>query len=872
MQRKIKKKVRNVFLFLFIILIISLVFYLGVAQTALGSFKEGYLPYGESINQITDGKYWNFVVDIPNDLTGNDFEIKYRGWGTISGKKFLMTSTEDFSERVFKSKIKLNIYKGNSIAYIVNSPSWFQVYLLQESEEIIILTKAVDATKTSEEGILEIIPSPLLNKVNVYWAGEKVGIYEINGPYKIGIKSTLTSYNLHGNPDGYSEIIIENPSYKSQFGCLTEPGEQTYVRIYNEGQIVDINDFNNFKKFCLDEMPLKIYTPMGVGTDKEILGVILEGELFNVPTGQIWSISYIGDKGTFQTECEEGKVYFENENECLARAMVTFECPLDSISEDGICIVETLPTLYTKTTIDTHQQLEESGKFRFTDIFQDEKRQNIDTINIFNKQFTSDGVNYIGSDQSGKIIEYSEEPNNFAVSFSYDGQSYTGNLNDEFNLNDKLKMKITSLESAYNSDDFGVFQYKINYDFIINTDFITLNYIPGIIKVNNNFKIFDGGLVVTKKDVLGKTSIETFEKTFNVGSEEIIVNIENIEEIKARPYIKIDIGDYKYKLDATNALNIGNLYNITSSYISSGCSEEDKIGKFGENYYVCRNREWTLVKAVLDLSEEEIANLQSNLTAVIELTKSINASLQEQKALADELYDNYLEKTLYAQQLQDNITLQAYIIKESKMKLEEMEIVIQQYRDNITALNIMITELTKNNEERLILLNKVIVLESDNEELLNAVAEWKLKYIEVADYLEQIEGTIEKDLEVIELANLTINELKLLAIELDLDNKELATYAEQLNLSLRDSAEIIVKYKRTLDEDQEALNTLKEELNLSEVQYNELLKIYEELQKQKSIIPELDNKIYIVPIIIIIIIVLVIILKRKSKRKFKRKK
>jgi len=610
---------RNVLLTIGLLILIVLIF--GVLQTIVTT-DYGYKPYGESTNQITDlssrqliysapredsiweqtSKYWHIKIVKHNRgvISGNDFEIINNNNPFTS-----FTTTEFFDKRIFKTKL----YMGLTGQPRFGSAS-FNVNLVGENNEVMggFGYRSSIQGIASDEGILEIIPSPVSNKAFIYFKGEKVQEVNVAGKYKIRIGFTLYPPLKSGSSvEGGVVSKIINPLYKQQFGCDIEPDEQYYNYIFKEGDNVNINKLDEFTKFCLDELPAKIYTNIGATTNEEILVDLVVEESYTVPAGQIWVIEYIGKKTTFKTECEAQESYNINDRLCLSRAVLSIVCPEGSFDfEKGYCVVETIPSLFNPPTIVTHQSLERGGSFRFTHIVKEDVISKTN-FNIGKSTFNSNGLTYDGTDN----INERRDIMNYEVDFDFNNKNYNGKLGSEFKLNNFISLKITNVAGYYLG---GLDEYAIEYTFSVLPDFIIPSVEDDKIFITNNYNTeFEGGYVITKTDILGKTVIEDIEMIFNVGENKINIDLKNLRELKIRPYIIIQIPDYKYKFDVKEGLVVlGSTIdykNITQNCVELGCPE----GYICQDSGVCVKKELIGCVETGKCPEDFICNEETNI-------------------------------------------------------------------------------------------------------------------------------------------------------------------------------------------------------------------------------------------------------------------
>lgn len=521
------KKIWSVAIILGISLIALFIILFGIEQTAL-IFDDGFEPYGESNSIITgynevspteiDTKYWDISINPdsnnpqPTTISGNDFELTstinknsiggYCGTDTIT---YITTNT--FGERDFKTSIS-----GSQGSYL--GDTYYEIYL-----GTLKVHSASHRVSSFQDNIV-VSPSPISNDVEVSVNGQEQ-VYQVSEDYKIKILIRASTGAYSGQCYD-NKITILKPSYKSQYGCDIQPNEQYYLQVFNEGDVVSLAKLDRFDKFCLAESPLKIYTNTGSTTDELALVSLVDGESFEVPEGQIWTIEYIGEKSTAITECEQDEVYKSDEGVCLSRTVVSLTCSDGSTfdSERGICVTETEPIEYEFTDIDTHESLSQDGKFRFTVVREDGDFTTPTSFTLFGETFNS--------------LSYGEI-----------------NIGEESEFNDKISYKVTRFE------DHGVEDYLVEYTFSINTDFITLDYRSGDIILNNDWKIVNGGATITQTNNLEETKVYNVDKNFIVGENVIKVqDPSNLEKLKVRPYIIISTPDYDYSIPTENALSI----------------------------------------------------------------------------------------------------------------------------------------------------------------------------------------------------------------------------------------------------------------------------------------------------------------------------
>lgn len=602
------------------VLIILGLFLIAFANNLLsiGNFSDGYKPYGESNFQITDlqfvkdtgtaeyytSKYWDIIQDekLPLSSGGRDsWQVHYdenKAGQRISGSDFnlksatpsgggadsqnpshftIWTSKEEFSQRDFKVNI-VSEPSGNPSGlryYYFMGYTSSKISLVGDSGKVDIYKREFPRAVGPHNLNLEIKPSFLTNDVEIFIDGVKEKTIQYLGNYKIEITAeTQCGSNGQLSPSCGTYVTLNNPSYKSDLGCDILPGEQTYVRIYNEGKQVNVNDFDRFSKFCPQNQPLKIYKNSQTGSDNSILQNIVDGETFTVPQGQIWSIEYIGEKGTFQTACESGEIFLANQNECYTRSLITFECPEGSFdAEKGICVVETEAYPYVPTSIATHKSLEQDSQFRAT------QTQDLSlNFNILNSRFTSNGVSYLVQPSSSERLD--ENPSNWQTSFNYAGQSYNAKLGEKIQLDDYLSVEVSDMNAFYSKRKGSVTQFHVDYTFKLNTEFLNISLEGNKLIVTNTYQATPGGVVVTKTDNLDSTTIDTLDRLLGVGQTTINIDLSNIKIVKARPFVTIETSGYKYNLDAKFALNTNEIerFNFKLGNIDVSLSYGQLIG------------------------------------------------------------------------------------------------------------------------------------------------------------------------------------------------------------------------------------------------------------------------------------------------------
>jgi len=578
MKKRVK---RNFFIGIAIVSILIIIFIFGISQNLIGTFEFGFLPYGESGNQITDlvktntitgsgagissvddyytSKYWDILTHSFSGygfgsgtptIKGNDFELII-STGTLNTK---ITTTENFNERDFKAKINL-IAGGCTRNPCADGSGNFAVFLKTSEKEHNVFGKSIGGGE-SIEGLLVISPSVVSNKITIFWQGEKIKEVNVQGEYKIEIRANARSQTQKGSPShgGTSHLKIINPSYKQQFGCTKEPGEQYYRIMFNEGDSVNLNKLDEFKKFCLAESPLTIFSNIGSTTDVEVLEDLVNGEKFTVPRGEIWSIDYIGDITLFKTECESDGIYNLNDRKCTARTVLTTSFP-----NGEEIIVETEPAPYYLPSLNTHQDLEKNGEFLFTYLLDDYDEYTEQSFKIGTNTFSSGNAKFEGS--------------NLVALFNFAGKNYEGKTSEIFKLNDYLDVKISEID-AYQRDG-RMNRFIINYIFSIDSSFLTTTFENGEFIVNNNYQTFDGGLTITTTDNVGTTNIEVIEKTLILGETNFEIDTTNILSIKARPFINIETPEHTYTLDSKKAY---------SSEIPFETTSEEEDGKFNYKF------------------------------------------------------------------------------------------------------------------------------------------------------------------------------------------------------------------------------------------------------------------------------------------------
>jgi hypothetical protein len=595
-----------------IVITIFLILFLGagiyVGSNYLFSFYKfefGFEPYGESINQITDlqkisftnpqtinkegsliyeSKYWNIEqkdtggfsylgLEPRNEKTFSGSDLKFNSatpqskgspgnLHTTPTTQTILISKEDFSQRDFKSNF---IFFGGTLSNQINSYNFFganslSISLVGDSGEVNAMSYYISgvgkgitgsgpATNIPETNVV-IHPRVIDNVVEVYFNGEKTKEISYVGNYKLKISTTSHCGSVC---DVFT--TMENPSYKQDFGCTIKPGEQFYSSIFKEGEVVNINKLNNFKKFCLDETPMTIYSNVGSTTDSSILADLVNVKEFKVPQGQIWRVDYIGDLSFFRTECEAGEIYNNEEDACMTRAVLTTIIE-GEFGDEQVIEVETAPIKYNLPIIETHQELENYGLFRFVHAKEDSQDVTPNYFFIGDSKFNSVGLTYLKDIQTN--LNYPEDKSNWIASFSLNGRNYNA-IDGIVFIDNYLSVDLTDVHGRYHKDSKSVEDFKLEYTFDLNTEFLDIDYKEGKIIVSNNYRAFDGGIILTTKNNIGITEIKKLDKTLIIGDTSFYVDSANLLEIKARPFIKIQIPSYEYNLDTKNAINIKNI-------------------------------------------------------------------------------------------------------------------------------------------------------------------------------------------------------------------------------------------------------------------------------------------------------------------------
>ncbi len=591
-----KKRNKNIIIALLIVSGLVLIAF-NTNLFSITSFEFGFLPYGESPNSITDlnfvsfeggllsysSRYWNIKqidqagfhwgTNARNTqlFSGNDLDLisatPQLGPGPNSHfesnpyTKTIFTSTEDFSERDFKANFigsldgRTCCTSGNYLGGIA-----FNIILEGDSGEVGILSYTYPRASNPADVNVVISPSVIDDSINIYVNGQLNNQIDYIGKYKIKIVTNSVCGRSLFHPACNVKLEIKNPSFKQQFGCTTKPDEQFYFKVFNEGSNVKIQDLNEFNKFCLSESPLQIFTNAGSTTDTQVLIDLTKGQDFNIPPGQIWVVEYIGKITDPQTACESGEAFNPDNGECLARTLITFNCPQGSSFSDGVCIVETEPIVYQTASIETHQSLQQDGKFRYTHILDSQTEETSTSFNVLNSQFSSQGIFYNGS---GLRVNYPEDKENWFAKFSYLGNDYKISLNEKIDIGNHLFVKLTSIEGRLNH---GIVKdFKAEYTFSIDTSFINISYSDKKIKVTNSFQTLDGGITLTTEDNVGTTKVKTIDKSLQGGNTIFSINTDNLVKIKARPFIKINTPDFNYIIDTEKALVVSDLENPNTS-------------------------------------------------------------------------------------------------------------------------------------------------------------------------------------------------------------------------------------------------------------------------------------------------------------------
>lgn len=576
---------------------LALAVLISLSPNLLTIFQFGYNPYGESPNGITDllrdyesspdycgesatchflssSKYWNIEEKLPaypaedceprssSTFSGNDFNIisgtpRLCGAGTQPAID-TFESTESFSNRDFKVTFDAN-QPGNSGGCGFITANQVKVSLVGDSGEINAFDYDFPTVNNPPEVNLDIRTSPISEAVDVFVNGQQTSSYNYMGDFKIKIETAAwcggSSASCSNPICSTSNVRIIEPQFKEQFGCTTDPNEQFYYKVFPEGQNLELSDLDNFDKFCLEEAPLQIFTNAGSTTDVQALVDLTNDENFDIPQGQIWVVEYVGEITNPVTECEADEAYNPDTGECLARALISFECPEGYEFDNGICIVATEPSPFEGTDLATHQALEQNGMFRFTHFFDENAQEpSPSSFNLLGSTFSSGGIVFDGLVDGN--VEFPEQQNSWFAEFNYGGESYSLNEGQEAQLNDFLSVEVSKIEGLV--DENGVSRFKAEYTFTLDTSFLDVSYDVGNLFVTNNYKQLDGGLTITTQDNVGTTNVENFDETLSLGDTIFPVDITNLIEIRARPYIYISTPDYDYAIDAQNAIVVSN--------------------------------------------------------------------------------------------------------------------------------------------------------------------------------------------------------------------------------------------------------------------------------------------------------------------------
>ena len=562
------------------ILVILALFFIAsnVGLLAVGDIPEGWNGFGESINQITelnlisnkfnenprpygsyekkwDSKYWEIKEDLIRGkdsgdqtfLGGSDFEIQTKGKMSLrSGASVTeeLISKFNFQDRDFRTEIFFGAFSGGE------AESFIDIAFITDSGSINVYRDKILLSERGQENLFEFFNSPIDDITTIFWNGKEVNRITTNKDYRIKISWGVPSHFERGGQVTIKSGI-RNPAFKEEYGCQKRPSEQFYMKVYKERNKVFLDDLDSFRKFCLDEAPLKIFTNTGSTTDKRALVDLVNGKVFDVPVGQIWLIEYIGKIEDPETACEKDESFdFENEI-CLARTLLTFNCPggFKFNRDVGYCTVATEPSLYNLSEIQTHQDHENNGQFLFEHLFDvDREKQSPNSFTLGTKRFVSDGVSYNGIE---KNIRYPEDKDNWDVGFSFGGERFNAVEGEKVQITNELSVEIIEIQARVD-DSLEVF--IVGYLFEFDTGFIDLSYEPTTLTVSNSGDVFEGGIVTTTEDVVGKTNIEVFEKTLNRETLFELEISENIRTLKVRPFIKIEMPNFNYRLDTKKAL------------------------------------------------------------------------------------------------------------------------------------------------------------------------------------------------------------------------------------------------------------------------------------------------------------------------------
>ena len=122
----------------------------------------------------------------------------------------------------------------------------------------------------------------------------------------------------------------------------------------------------------------------------------------------------------------------------------------------------------------------------------------------------------------------------------------------KINLDEYFSVKIKSIDYYVSSS--GSKRYRIEYVFSLNPNFMTIAYENNKVIVKNNYQEFDGGLIITKTDIVDTTIVSSQLESLNIGENSFDIDTTNLRELKVRPFIIIPIEDYTYIFDVGEAL------------------------------------------------------------------------------------------------------------------------------------------------------------------------------------------------------------------------------------------------------------------------------------------------------------------------------
>jgi len=323
-----------------------------------------------------------------------------------------------------------------------------------------------------------------------------------------------------------------------------------------------------------------------------------------------------------------------------------------------------------------------------------------------------------------------------------------------------------------------------------------------------------------------------FQKKIRNGENEISFVIKVAED--SNPYQEFDSKDEDYKPNPPYIL-----VELEQEYICT----ENEIKQFDEEYFICRDTEWSLVLDLIELTDEEqqafldqINLLSLTIEQKIELINNLTSTLDGQLLMITNLETTISEKAIIINQLELNIEEQNYLISQMELNVNEQVEIINELNLTISNQAELINELTTNLEIKSYLISQ---LQVENENQAELIYLMNLSFSDQAGIISDLENTISDDAEIIINLYSNIEDQTQLILELELSKSELSELIYSMNLTLQENAELISNLKLTTQEQIEIINNLKLSIEDERDLVNQLRDTIEE---QNALIDELNKQ------------------------------